>query len=56
MFEGMAKTDTKQMSYLVCSRLWSCYDWKATPRCKKPHDGLTDAAMLAEYGRRTYKL
>ena len=53
-FEGMAKTDTKAMSYQVCSRLWPSQDWRASERCKKPHDGLTDAAMLAEYGRRVH--
>ena len=53
MFMGMPKTDTKKMSYIVCQRLWPNADWKATPRCRIAHDGKTDAAMIAEYGRRT---
>lgn len=38
--------------YLVASRLWPHADWRSTPRCSKPHSGLVDAALLAEYGRR----
>ena len=52
LFRDLPKGDTKAMSYIVCMRLWPQYDWKASERCKKPHDGLTDAAMIAEYGRR----
>ena len=38
--------------YLVASRLWPQVDWKRTPRCTTFHDGLVDAALIAEYGRR----
>lgn len=52
MFRDLPKGDTKAMSYIVCMRLWPKEDWKASERCKKPHDGLTDAAMIAGYGSR----
>ena len=39
--------------YLVASRLWPDVDWRGSERAKKPHDGLVDAALIAEYGRRT---
>ncbi|MCK6470855.1 MAG: Holliday junction endonuclease [Planctomycetes bacterium] len=38
--------------YLVASRLWPNAEWRASERSSKPHDGLVDAALLAEYGRR----
>ena len=53
MFADIAKQDTKAASVLVAQRLWPGQDWRATPNCKKPHDGLTDAALIAEWGRRT---
>lgn len=40
---------------LVASRLWPDACWLATERSRKPHDGLVDAALIAEYGRRTWK-
>jgi len=52
MFRDLPKSDTKAMSYIVCMRLWPSHSWLASPRCHKPHDGLTDAALIAEYGRR----
>jgi len=53
MFRDMPKTDTKSMGFIVCSRLWPSVNWLATARSKKPHSGLTDAALIAEFGRRT---
>ena len=53
MFRDLPKTDTKAMSAIVSGRLWPTVDWRASPRCKKAHDGLTDAALIAEFGRRT---
>jgi hypothetical protein len=38
--------------YLVASRLWPGTDWRASERCQKPHEGLVDAALIAEHGRR----
>ncbi len=53
MFKDLPKSDTKAMSYIVCSRLWPKHSWRASPRCKKPHDGMTDAALIALYGWRS---
>ena len=52
MFAGVNRDDTKAASALVAQRLRPDVDWRATPRCRKPHDGLTDAFCIAEYGRR----
>ena len=52
MFKDLPKADTKAMSYIACQRLWPTNSWLASPRCKKPHDGMTDAALIAEYGAR----
>lgn len=52
MFEGMEKSETKNMSYLKCRELWSNESWLATKRCKIFHDGMCDAAIIAEFGRR----
>ena len=53
MFEGMAKEDTKATSAIICKRLWPEQDWRATSDCRVAHEGLCDAALIAEYGRRT---
>lgn len=52
MFQDLPKTDTKAMSHIVCMRLWPGQSWLASPRCRKAHDGMTDAAMIAAYGFR----
>ncbi len=38
--------------YLVASRLWPQAEWRQSERSQKPHEGLVDAALIAEYGRR----
>jgi crossover junction endodeoxyribonuclease RuvC len=38
--------------YLVASRLWPTAEWRASERCRTPHSGLVDAALIAEFGRR----
>ena len=52
IFAGLPHDDTKAASALFCQRKWPTVDWRATERCKKIHDGLTDAACLAEFGFR----
>lgn len=37
---------------LVCARLWPDWDTRATLRSSKPHTGITDALLIAEFGRR----
>lgn len=48
----MLKGQPPGSEYLVASRLWPHAEWRASERCAKHHDGLVDAALLAEYGRR----
>lgn len=46
------KFDTKEASVNAAKRLFPGYDFLPTPRCSKPSDGITDAVLLAEWGRR----
>jgi hypothetical protein len=46
------KIDTKATSLLAATRLFPNINFLASERSKKPHDGLIDAILLAEYGRR----
>lgn len=52
MFMGVSAGDTKAKSALVAQRVQPGVDWRKSPRCKNPHDGLTDAFCIAEWGRR----
>lgn len=47
-------TSDKNTSIEVCKRLFPKVNLKATDRCKKDHDGMAEALLLAEYGRRHY--
>lgn len=42
----------KAASAEVCRKLFPDVDLLATPKCKKPHDGMTEALLMAEYARR----
>lgn len=53
MIPGCATGDTKPRALEAAKRLWPREGWMATPRCRKPHDGMIDAALIAEYGRLT---
>jgi hypothetical protein len=44
--------NTKDASAIVAKRLFPEQSFLATARSKKIHSGLTDAALIAEYGRR----
>lgn len=44
--------DTKKKALAVAQRLWPEQSWLATSRSTKPHDGLVDAALIAEFARR----
>lgn len=50
IFGDMIKSDTKNMSFIKCKEFWPEESWLATSRCKKPSDGLTDAACIGIYG------
>lgn len=47
-------TSDKNTSIEVCKRLFPKVNLKATERCKKDHDGMAEALLIAEYGRRHY--
>ena len=42
----------KSASVEVCRRLFPDIDLLATPRSRKPHDGMAEALLMAEYARR----
>ena len=42
----------KQKSIEVCQRLFPNVSLYRTERCKKPHDGMAEALLMAEYARR----
>jgi hypothetical protein len=59
IFEGMneikntkGKRDTKKMALMACQRMYPDVDLTPTERAKKPHDGIVDALLIAEYLRR----
>ena len=45
-------TSDKAASAEVCRKLFPDIDLLATPRSKKPHDGMAEALLMAEYARR----
>ena len=45
----------KQKSIDCARRLFPKVNLFATPRCKKPHDGIAEALLMAEYGRRIHQ-
>ena len=53
MHAGTSGTDPKARSLVAIARLFPGVDLRPTPRCKKPHAGLVDAVLIAEYGRRS---
>lgn len=46
------KGDTKPAALQLARSLWPAESWLASERCRVPHDGLIDAALIAEYARR----
>jgi hypothetical protein len=52
MLGKLEKGETKQAALALAKRIWSDERWLATPRCSKSHDGLIDAALIAEFHRR----
>jgi len=43
--------DTKALALTKARELWPQESFLASPRCTKPHDGLIDAALIAEFTR-----
>lgn len=50
--KGKKKLDTKAMAALSVKKLFPKADFRKSTRCTKVHDGIVDAALLAEYARR----
>ncbi len=52
MHEGIPRDlEPKARSLAAMCHLFPGFDLKATPRCKKHHEGMIDAMLIAEYGR-----
>jgi len=49
---SMLAGQPKGSEYLVASRLWPNAEWRASGRSNRILDGLVDAALIAEFGRR----
>lgn len=47
-------TSDKQLSIDVCRRLFPGVCLRATERCKKDHDGMAEALLMAEYAKRHF--
>jgi hypothetical protein len=52
MHAGTSGEDTKQRSIVAAQRLFPGVQLRKSERCRKAHDGLCEALLLAEYGRR----
>lgn len=53
MHAGISKDlDTKERSALAVSRIFPGIDFRSSSRCKKPHEGMVDAALIAEWAWR----
>lgn len=46
------KFDNKGAALAAAKRIWPNEDWTKSYRATIPHDGLVDAALIAEWGRR----
>lgn len=42
----------KAKSVARAQQIWPHYDFRRTAKCRKAHDGMAEAALIAEYGRR----
>lgn len=55
LFTGVkGNLDTKQKSEVIAKRLFPGVDFRKSERSRVAHDGLTDAILIAEYGRRIH--
>lgn len=46
-------TSDKHTSITMARNLFPGVDLRRTPKCTKPHDGVAEALLMAEYARRT---
>jgi hypothetical protein len=45
------KGETKAAALAAAERLWPEENWLASERCKSPHDGMIDSALIAQFAR-----
>lgn len=50
--KAMGCTSDKQTSIRRCKELFPTVDLRATKKCRTDHDGMAEALLIAEYGRR----
>ncbi len=53
--KAMGVTKDKQPSINKAKELFPNVSLLPTPRCTKDHDGMAEALLIAEYGRRQYE-
>jgi len=51
---GSDKRDRKFAAIKLAQSLWPGEGFRRTPRCSKPCDGMAEAALIAEWGRRKF--
>ena len=51
MLAGESKADKKAASIAVAARMWPDCSFLPSERCRKPSDGMCEAALIAGYGR-----
>lgn len=49
------KFDTKAAALKAANEIWPGQDWTKSTRATKPHDGMVDAALIAEHHRRNHE-
>lgn len=54
MHKGYNQSNSKEKSKALALDLFKGESFLASVRCKKPHEGFVDAALIAEYGRRLF--
>lgn len=54
VYKSGKTVDTKATSLLAAKRLFPDVDFRKSARAEKPHDGIVDAILMAEYCRRKY--
>lgn len=52
MLPGCKAGDTKPRALAAARALWPAESFLQSDRCRVPHDGIIDAALIAEFGRR----
>lgn len=54
VYKSSKTVDTKSTSLLAAKRLFPNMDLRKSERATKPHDGIVDALLMAEYCRRKF--